>query len=73
MDSKAQKISTMKEFWTDTRAVTPTEYAILAAFMSLVIAGVLAVTGKNVAGVFERLASSVSGLNDVSAKDVPKL
>ena len=48
----------MKEFWTDTRAVTPTEYALLAAFVSLVMAGALAVTGKNLSGVMGRIAAA---------------
>lgn len=47
----------MKEFWTDTRAVTPAEYALLAAFVSLMMAGVLAVTGKNMSGLFQKLAT----------------
>ncbi|MGL4496731.1 MAG: Flp family type IVb pilin [Beijerinckiaceae bacterium] len=51
----------MKRFWADESAVTPAEYALLAAFVSLVTAGFLALAGKNVAGLFDRISTQVGG------------
>ena len=64
------KVSAMKEFWTDTRAVTPTEYALLAAFVSLMMAGVLAVTGKNLSGAVTRIVAAFGDGTEAS-KNVP--
>ena len=61
----------MKEFWTDTRAVTPTEYALLAAFVSLMLAGVLAATGKSLSGAMVRVVSAF-GADPGPSQEMPK-
>lgn len=68
--TQATKTKAMKEFWTDTSAVTPAEYALLAAFVSLVTAGALALTGKSLAGAIERIVANLSD-GASAAKDTP--